>query len=88
MVDCEAENFQMLCELISNELINREIIDNEVGEKLVELWQKKHRHQFEGPRKAEGKLRTVIKELLVQKLESKVNNLHEDPKNSTKVYSR
>ena len=87
-MDCEAENFQMLCELISNELINREIIDNEVGEKLVELWQKKHRHQFEGARKAEGKLRTVIKELLVQKLESKVNNLHEDPKNSTKVYSR
>ena len=37
----------------------------------TELWQKKHRHQFEGPRKAEGKLTSVIKELLVQKLESK-----------------
>ena len=46
-------------------------MSNADAEKLVELWQKKHRHQFEGPRKAEGKLTTVIKELLVQKLESK-----------------
>ena len=43
----------------------------EVSEKLIELWQKKHRHQFEGPRKTEGKLTSVIKDLLVQKLESK-----------------
>ena len=43
----------------------------EVSEKLIELWQKKHRHQFEGPRKTEGKLTTGIKDLLVQKLESK-----------------
>ena len=39
------------------------------------LWQLKHRHQFEGPRKAEGKLTSVIKELLVQKLESKKESL-------------
>ena len=35
----------------------------------------KHRHQHEGPRKVgDGKLTTVIKDLLVQKLESKVSD--------------
>ena len=58
--------------MIADELISKELVSSDVAAKLVELWQKKHRHQFEGPRKAEGKLTTVIKELLVQKLESKV----------------
>ena len=75
LVDCEAVDFASLCQLISDELINRQIVNNEIAEKLVELWQKKHRHLFEGPRKDEGKLSTVIKQLVVQKLESKVINL-------------
>ena len=56
--------------IVAQELVQRELINNDVAEKLIELWQVKHRHQFEGPRK-EGKLTTYIKELLVQKLESK-----------------
>ena len=76
LVDCEAVDFASLCQLISDELINRQIVNNEIAEKLVELWQKKHRHLFEGPRKDEGKLSTVIKQLVVQKLESKVINLY------------
>ena len=77
LVDCEAENFASLCQLLSDELINKQIVSNEIAEKLVELWQKKHRHLFEGPRKDEGKLSTVIKQLVVQKLESKVKSIAE-----------
>ena len=41
---------------------------------MKELWTLKHRHQHEGPRKVgDGKLTTVIKDLLVQKLESKAS---------------
>ena len=41
---------------------------------MKELWMLKHRHQHEGPRKVgDGKLTTVIKDLLVQKLESKAS---------------
>ena len=71
MVDVEAPDFGSLCRMIGDQLVANESVTTEVSEKLIELWQKKHRHQFEGPRKAEGKLTTVIKELLVQKLESK-----------------
>ena len=71
LVDADAPDFSTLCQLISKELIDKGLCNNEVSDKLVELWQKKHRHQFEGKRQAEGKLTTVIKELLVQKLESK-----------------
>ncbi len=47
-------------------------LSEEVARQLKDLWTKKHRHQFEGPRKIEGNLSRVIKDLLVQKLESKV----------------
>ena len=41
---------------------------------MKDLWMLKHRHQHEGPRKVgDGKLTTVIKDLLVQKLESKAS---------------
>ena len=47
-------------------------IDPEAIARMKELWMLKHRHQHEGPRKVgDGKLTTVIKDLLVQKLESK-----------------
>ena len=57
---------------ISAQLVSEGHIGEENSAKLRDLWMKKHRHQFEGPRKAEGNLSAVIKELLVQKLESKV----------------
>jgi hypothetical protein len=72
LVNAEASDFSGLCTIIGEQLVAEGLVNNEVSEKLVELWQKKHRHQFEGPRKAEGKLTAVIKELLVQKLELKV----------------
>ena len=71
LVDIEAPDFASLCHIIGDELVTNQAVTSEISEKLTELWQKKHRHQFEGPRKAEGKLTSVIKELLVQKLESK-----------------
>ena len=71
LVDIEAPDFATLCRTVGDQLVTNQSVSSEVAEKLIELWQKKHRHQFEGPRKAEGKLTTVIKELLVQKLESK-----------------
>jgi len=71
LVDVEAADYGSLCRMIGDQLVSKESVTPEVSEKLIELWQKKHRHQFEGPRKTEGKLTTVIKDLLVQKLESK-----------------
>ena len=47
----------------------------EAVQRLKKIWLIKHRHQFEGPRKVEGNLSAVIRELLVQKLENKVNNI-------------
>ena len=46
-------------------------IDSEQAATLKDLWLRKHRHQFEGPRKVEGNLSRVLKDLIVQKLESK-----------------
>ncbi len=71
LVDIEAPDFNSLCLKLREELVAKDFVNADTGDKLVELWQMKHRHQFEGPRKAEGKLTAVIKELLVQKLESK-----------------
>ena len=51
-------------------------IDPEAVARMKELWMLKHRHQHEGPRKVgDGKLTTVIKDLLVQKLESKARGV-------------
>ena len=48
--------------------------DPETVARMKDLWMLKHRHQHEGPRKVgDGKLTTVIKDLLVQKLESKAS---------------
>ena len=54
-------------------------IDPEAIARMKELWMLKHRHQHEGPRKVgDGKLTTVIKDLLVQKLESKARKSLDD----------
>ena len=68
MVDVEAQDFGSLCRIIGDQLVVNESVTPEVSEKLIELWQKKHRHQFEGPRKAEGKLTAVIKVWMAIKL--------------------
>ena len=55
-------------------IISGSSIDPEAIAKMKELWMLKHRHQHERPRKVgDGKLTTVIKDLLVQKLESKAS---------------
>ncbi len=71
-MDIEAKNLSDICEIVGHELISKGIANEEVVSKMCDLWQKKHRHQFEGPRKVEGKLTSVIRDLLVQKLENKV----------------
>lgn len=54
-------------------MVSEQKMNFENGARMKELWMRKHRHQFEGPRKIEsGNLSRVIKDLLVQKLESKV----------------
>lgn len=60
-----------ICDAICEQLVSDGHADQEVAGRLKALLLKKHRHQFEGPRKT-GTLSTVLKELLVNKLESKV----------------
>ena len=57
---------------ITTRLVERGHLSEDNSSRLRDLWLQKHRHQFEGPRNAEGNLSAVLKELLVQKLESKV----------------
>lgn len=69
----EGDDFGSICEGIAQSLFNHDLVTAEEASKLGDLWAKKHRHQFEGPRKVDSTLTTVIKELLVQKLESKAS---------------
>ncbi|XP_059080880.1 sodium bicarbonate cotransporter 3-like isoform X1 [Tigriopus californicus] len=71
MIDFEAKDFSHLIDLVNYQLMQEERVTQDQSVKLKELWKKKHRHQFEGPRKVEGNLSKVIKDLLVQKLENK-----------------
>ena len=60
--------------MLNISIISGSSIDPEAIARMKELWMLKHRHQHEGPRKVgDGKLTTVIKDLLVQKLESKAS---------------
>lgn len=68
----EVEDFPTLCRGIGDALAAKDYVTAQVAEKLTELWQLKHRHHFEGPRKMEGKLSNMIKELLVHKSKPKV----------------
>ena len=72
-LDC-ASSLDGILTQICNCLVDENYISDENAILLKELWMQKHRHQFEGPRKVEGNLSTVIRDLLVQKLESKVRN--------------
>ena len=64
-----------ICDIISQQLVLDGHLNEENANKLKDLWQRKHRHQFEGPRKVEGTLTRVLKDLIVQKLESKVGTV-------------
>ena len=71
LIDLEAKNLNEICDVVVEKLTQEDFVPNEQAANLKELWLKKHRHQFEGPRKVEGNLSRVLKDLLVQKLESK-----------------
>lgn len=72
LIDFEAKDLNHLIDLVNHKLVSEERVTQDQAAKLKELWKRKHRHQFEGPRKVEGNLSKVIKDLLVQKLENKV----------------
>ena len=71
LVDLEKKNLPSILDAVTAKLTEKKIVGQEQAVKLKELWLRKHRHQFEGPRKAEGNFSRVIEDLLVQKLESK-----------------
>ena len=71
-LDCNTGSMDEILTLVSAKLTEEGLASEEDSLRLKDLWMQKHRHQFEGPRKEEGNLSAVIKELLVQKLESKV----------------
>ena len=54
---------------VSESLVEAGLLGGEVAARFRDLLLLKHRHQFEGPRKVDTGLTSVIKELLVQKLE-------------------
>ena len=77
LLDVEARDMGKICDIVAAALASTSegvAFDSEAVAKMKELWMLKHRHQHEGPRKVgDGKLTTVIKDLLVQKLESKAS---------------
>ena len=76
LLDVDGQNLGLdfILSLICQKIVECELASEEAATQLKELWMLKHRHQFEGPRKAEGNLSSVLKELLVQKLESKATS--------------
>uniref|UniRef100_A0A0K2VB20 Anion exchange protein n=1 Tax=Lepeophtheirus salmonis TaxID=72036 RepID=A0A0K2VB20_LEPSM len=73
LIDLRAHSLREICEIVGDHIVSREDVNREEASRLQELWMKKHRHQFEGARKPDGKLTAVLKELLVQRLENKSN---------------
>jgi len=74
LLDLDATNFKKICNAVKDVLETQGDVTKETGGKFRDLLLFKHRHQFEGPRKVETGLTSVIKELLVQKLEKKGGN--------------
>ena len=71
-LDSSCNTLSKVCEVVGEKLVTGGYASYEVVQKLKKLWLMKHRHQFEGTRKAEGNISAVIRDLLVQKLENKV----------------
>ena len=70
ILDLEAVNMKKICEAIEDILVTQGDMNKETALKFRNLLLMKHRHQFEGPRKVETGLTSMIKELLVKKLET------------------
>ena len=70
ILDLEAVNMKKICEAIEDILVTQGDMSKETALKFRNLLLMKHRHQFEGPRKVETGLTSMIKELLVKKLET------------------
>jgi len=71
LLDLEASNLLKISNSLVEVLVTQGDVSRDTAIKLKDLYILKHRHQFEGPRKVDTGLAAVIKELLVQKLESK-----------------
>lgn len=66
----EAVNLKRICSAIEDVLVTQGDLSKETAAKFKSLILLKHRHQFEGPRKIETGLTSMIKELIVKKLET------------------
>ena len=66
----EAVNLKKICTAIEDVLVTQGDLSKETAAKFRSLILLKHRHQFEGPRKIDTGLTSMIKELIVKKLET------------------
>ena len=66
----EAVNLKKICSAIEDVLVTQGDLSKETAAKFKSLILLKHRHQFEGPRKIDTGLTSMIKELIVKKLET------------------
>ena len=70
MLDLEAINMKKICEAIQDILVTQGDLHKDTAAKFRNLLMLKHRHQFEGPRKVDSGFTSMIKELIVKKLET------------------
>ena len=70
ILDLEAINLKKICSAIQDVLVTQGDLSKDTAAKFKSLILLKHRHQFEGPRKIETGLTSMIKELIVKKLET------------------
>ena len=61
---------KVICEAIQDILVTQGDLDKDTAAKFRNLLMLKHRHQFEGPRKVDSGFTSMIKELIVKKLET------------------
>ena len=85
-LDYSFNTLPKICDAIGERLVSGNYVPYDTVQRLKKLWTIKHRHQFEGPRKVEGNLSNVIKELLVQKLENRVGIDENLAANSSRLF--
>ena len=66
----EAVNLKKICSAIEDVLVTQGDLSKDMAAKFKSLILLKHRHQFEGPRRIDTGLTSMIKELIVKKLET------------------
>merc|ERR1740128_421729 len=71
LLDLEASNLSKICNSLVEVLVTQGDVSRENAVRIKDVLLLKHRHQFEGQRRVDTGLATVLKDLLVQKLESK-----------------